>query len=57
MTTIQTQERFQVNQSARGEKRCYIVFIEAILIKRCGIYSSIDEFRQHRKTIDVGMVL
>ena len=57
MTTIQTQERFQVNQSARGEKRCYIVFIEAILIKRCGIYSSIDEFRQHRKTIDVGMIL
>lgn len=31
--------------------------IEAILIKRCGIYSSIVEFRQHHKTIDVGMVL
>jgi V8-like Glu-specific endopeptidase len=32
-------------------------FIDDILSNIQMIYSSIDEFRQHRKTIDVGMVL
>ena len=50
MTTIQTQERFQVNQSARGEKRCYTVsdIMSILNVGRKSVYSLI-----HRKEFPV----
>ncbi len=50
MTTIQTQERFQVNQSARGEKRCYTVsdIMSILNVGRKSVYGLI-----HRKEFPV----
>ncbi len=50
MTTIQTQEGFQVNQSARGEKRCYTVsdIMSILNVGRKSVYSLI-----HRKEFPV----
>ena len=46
MTTIQTQKRFQVNHSARGEKRCYTAsdIMSILNIGRKSVYGLI-----HRK--------